>query len=75
MYGNGGMLMSGMGLWGMLSMLLFWIVFILLIVWIVSKVVDASGGSNAANAILDKRYARGEMSRKEYQQLKKDIGS
>lgn len=74
MYGNGGMMMGGMGLWGMLSMLLFWIVFILLIVWIVRTVVGANGGSNAGKAILDKRYARGELTRKEYEQMKKDIG-
>ena len=62
----------------MLFMSLFWIALILLIVWVVRAVIGAGGGgggsSNARN-ILDQRYARGEITRKEYEQMKKDIGS
>lgn len=69
---GGGMMGGMMGYGGMLSMLLFWIVFILLIVWIVRTVVNA--GVNTARAILDQRYARGEITRREFEQMKKDIG-
>jgi putative membrane protein len=74
MGGMGGGMMGGMmGIGGMLSMLLFWIVFILLIVWIVRTVVNA-GGRQDAKSILDQRYARGDITRREYEQMKKDIG-
>jgi len=77
MFGNYGWGMMG-GWGGMLFMSLFWIALILLIVWVVRAVIGAGGGgggsSNARN-ILDQRYARGEITRKEYEQMKKDIGS
>lgn len=63
----------------MLTMLLFLVAFIVFIVWLVRTVVAGStglaGGSSTAKAILDQRYARGELTRKEYDQMKKDIGS
>lgn len=73
----GGMGGTGMGIWGMLTMLIFWVAFILLIVWLVRTVVGAGmgTGSGSAKAILDQRYVRGELSRKEYEQIKKEISS
>lgn len=75
----GGMGGSGIGIWGPLTMLLFWAALILLIVWLVKTVTGASTGtaigSSGAKAILDLRYAGGEITRKEYVQLKKDIGN
>ena len=66
-----------MGGWGILTMALFWIGLILLIVWVVRSVVGANqsggGGSATARDILDQRYARSEITRKEYEQMKKDI--
>lgn len=71
MFGTGGWMMGG---WGMLTMLLFWIGLILLIVWLVRAVI---GGGNqsapTAREHLDRRYARGELTRKEYEQIKKDL--
>jgi len=84
MYGNGinwgwmnGMMGGyGMGIWGILTMLVFWVAFILLIVWLVKTIVaSSSSGASNAKSILDQRYARGEITRKEYEQMKKDIGS
>jgi putative membrane protein len=93
MYGNGGMMgggemmngmmnmmvggMGGMSVWGLVTMLVFWVAFILLIVWLVRTVVGAGTGLNlgGARAILDQRYARGEITRKEYEQVRKDLGS
>jgi uncharacterized membrane protein len=75
----GGLGGTGMGIWGILSMLVFWVAFILLIVWLVKTVTGASTGaaigSSGAKAVLDQRYAGGEITRKEYTQLKKDIGN
>jgi len=69
--------MGGMSVWGLVTMLVFWVAFILLIVWLVRTVVGAGTGLNlgGARAILDQRYARGEITRKEYEQVRKDLGS
>lgn len=80
MFGNGGW-MTGelggmMGAGGMLMMLLFWVGLIFLIVWVVRSVVGTSQatGSSMTRQTMDQRYARGELTRKEYDQMKKDIG-
>jgi putative membrane protein len=79
MMNMGGMSGFGMGLWGQLTMLIFWVAFILLIIWLVRTVVGAGQretlGPSGAKGVLDERYARGEITRKEYLQLKKDIAS
>lgn len=78
MFGNYGWGMMG-GWGGMLFMALFWIALILLIVWVVRAVIGTSGTGNSgqsnARAILDQRYARGEITRKEYEQMRKDISA
>ena len=60
---------------------LFWIVILGLITWgVVSLIKSASrpsgGGSNGETPleILKKRYARGEISREEFERMKKDLG-
>lgn len=69
--------MMGFGGFGMI---LFWIIVIVGIVWL----VQALGGSNfrfptqsknenSAREILDQRYARGELDREEYENMKKDL--
>ena len=72
----------GFGLIGLLLMLLFWGGLILGGVWLV-KTVLAGGQSNQSGNmiskqasprdILDQRYARGELSREEYEQIKADL--
>lgn len=68
----------GGGPW-MFFHLLFWILIIigiiLLIVWIVkqSGARAAGPGEETALDILKKRYARGEISREEYEGMKKDL--
>ena len=68
---------------GFLFMLLFIIVAVLLVVWIVRMVspqqrdsqptsTEASAGSNALE-IAEKRYARGEISKEEFEQIKRDL--
>ncbi len=55
--------------------------FIWLVVWAVRRMtngagfgpMNASGGSSAAREILQARYARGEITREEYQQMLADL--
>ncbi len=68
----------GFGGIGLIFMILFWVAVIAGIVWLVRTM----GGSNTqlqmpgdANArdILDQRYARGELTRDEYEAMKQDL--
>lgn len=68
--------MMGMGGFGLIWMLLFWGVLILLAIWLVSLLFPAVKKSEppenalpSALEILKERYARGELSREEYQQM------
>ena len=71
-------MMGGMGILMVLSMLLFWGLLILLAVWLVKllfgnrppKVKDEP---LSAREILAQRYARGEITREQYELMKKDI--
>lgn len=71
----------GMGL-GLLFMLLLWGGLILLGVWLVRALFSANRGQDtnagergqSAQQILDQRYARGEISREQYEVMKQDIG-
>ena len=66
--------------WAMMgTMGLFWIVLIvalvLLIVWLVRQ-VSRPGGTPAADeplAILKRRYARGELSREEFERMRQEL--
>jgi len=69
---------SGMG-WlmgfGVIWTILFWAVVIAVIVWAVKKLAGG-GGTTSRNTPLDiarERYAKGEISREEFEQLKKDL--
>lgn len=65
---------------GGLGMILFWIVLIVGIIWLV-QVFSGSNfqfptqpkGEQSAREILDQRYARGELDREEYENMKKDL--
>ncbi|MFH1662963.1 MAG: SHOCT domain-containing protein [Chloroflexota bacterium] len=73
----------GTGWWGAfggVSMILLWVGVIILIVWVVMKIVKGSsngGGStetkNDALDIAKERYAKGEISKEEFEQIKKDL--
>ena len=70
----------GMGL-GLLFMLLFWGVLIALAVWLVRSLFPVAGQPPAppteqhlnAREILDRRFARGEISREEYDLMRRTI--
>jgi putative membrane protein len=71
----------GFGLLGLLFMLIFWGGLILLAVWLVRALfstnagrdLNAGGKNQSARQILDQRYARGEISREQYEIMKQDI--
>lgn len=71
--------MLAMG-WMMLGMVLFWGLLILAAIWLV-KLLFQGGPSHpdpdldylTPTAILDLRYSRGEITREQYQQMKKDL--
>lgn len=63
---------------GFIFMLLFWALIIFGIIAIVKWIVGASGDrgaptSQSARAILDARYARGEIDSEEYERKKRDL--
>ena len=73
----------GAGLWwafGGVFMILLWVGLIGLLVWVVMKIVrsSSSGGGRDepkkdALDIAKERYAKGEISREEFEQIKKDL--
>jgi putative membrane protein len=71
-----GYLFNGMGWWGMGIVVLFWAGIIWLIVWAVRRANDRGGSGTAGQSALDiakTRYARGEITRDQFEQIKKDL--
>ncbi|GAB4172278.1 MAG: hypothetical protein Kow00108_06900 [Calditrichia bacterium] len=59
---------------------LFWIIFLIILVWVVKSLLDKqnSGPSSSKEDALDilkKRYANGEISREEFERMKRDLMS
>lgn len=73
----------GFGLLGLLTMLLFWGGLIFLAVWLVRTILSKNSTHNSssmqkrdgsnAHEILAQRYARGEITREQYEIMKRDI--
>lgn len=59
-----------MGYFGGFGMILFWGAFIWLIIWLLKQ--NKSTSENPIE-ILKKRYAKGEITKKQYVEMKKDI--
>ena len=74
-FGWGGMIFGG------LMMLLFWGGLITLFIWLVRSLITKENhpqaphqnGGASAREILDRRYARGEISREDYEVMKEDL--
>ncbi len=69
---------EGMGWWvmfGSLWMVIFWGGLIALIVWGITKLSRQSGTTSKHDPlnIAKERYAKGEISREEFEQVKKDL--
>jgi putative membrane protein len=82
---GGGMMGPGMMGWGYgmgwfwpILMLVFWIAVIVgivfLIRWVSTRTREHGGFGESAIEILKKRYARGEITKEEFEKMKKDIG-
>ncbi len=74
-FGNGGMQIArfGMGMhwWSLLIGILFLTLLVLLIIWLVKSIFFSGRGSVTARALLDERLALGEITLREYEQIKK----
>jgi len=70
---------GGSGSWWLWSIvgMLFWIALlvalILLIIWLYKKVTGQATNSGSALEILKKRFAKGEITKKEFESMKKEI--
>jgi putative membrane protein len=75
------MMGMGLGLFGLLLMLLAWGLLIALAVWLISALFPGTDkGSTSsldeslsAREILERRYARGEINREQYELMKQDL--
>ena len=73
----------GMGLGGGLLMVLFWIVLIVGAVWLVRGVfptrqqppMSSAQLEPSADEILKQRYARGEITKEQYEQIRRDLSA
>ena len=70
----------GWGAGGGLMMILFWAAIIFFIIWIVREISgknnsDKTHHPKSALDILNERYAKGEIDKKEFEEKKKDLSS
>jgi len=57
---------------------IFWILLLVVIIWVVSQLLNKNQNttnykSESAMDILKKRYAKGEITKEEFQSMKKDL--
>jgi putative membrane protein len=74
MMGHGAGFGFGFGIPG-IGMILVWGLIILVVVWVVRALMGSrEGDGKSARQILDERFARGEIDRREYEDRKRDLG-
>jgi putative membrane protein len=61
-----------MGFFSGFGMILFWVAFIWLIVWLINKNKEPEKKETPLQ-ILKERYAKGEITKKQYENMKKEI--
>jgi len=66
---------AGMGWWMIAWMVVFWGLLIALIVWGVRKLTERGDSVRKQDPlnVVKERYARGEINKEEFEQLKKDL--
>jgi putative membrane protein len=69
-----------MSMWGWLWMLLFWSGLIVLVIWLISRLFPTTKQQDShsdtppsAREVLDMRYARGELTQEQYQQMRQTL--
>ncbi len=71
--------MMGGGYWtltGIIFMVLFWVALILAVIWLYKQIRGEAAGApsgETALGILKKRYASGEITKDEFNEMKKEI--
>lgn len=70
--------MFGWSFGGGFMMILFWVAIIIFIVWIVREMggknhSDKTSGPKTSIDILKERYAKGEITKEQFESMKKDI--
>jgi len=73
MMGNSTWPFSFWGIANLIFMILFWGLIIWLIVWLITKYTKQAGKTESAAEILKKRFAKGEITKKQYEEMKKEI--
>lgn len=77
-------MMYGWGLGGLLLMLLFWALVIGGIVWLVvtlvrrgptASMLEPSGAAQTPLDIIKMRYAKGEIAKEQFEEMKRDLGT
>ena len=63
-------MMYGYGTFGFFWMILFWIAIIWFVVWIIQQITK---NKESTQEILEKRYAKGEINKKQYLEIKKNL--
>jgi putative membrane protein len=61
-------------LW-VLAAIIFWALVVFLIIWAIRKLAGRSSSDSRRTSldILDERYAKGEITREQYEQMKRDL--
>jgi putative membrane protein len=70
----------GWGMYGagwMIFSMIFWLLilggFVSMVVWLIRRSGTPTGGAETPLDIVKKRYARGEITRDEFEQMKRDL--
>jgi putative membrane protein len=64
----------GFGFVGLLMQVIIWVAIIYGIIWFIKSMKNGKmGGADTALEILKQRYAKGEITKKEFEEMKKDI--